>query len=967
MSRYSEDLDYLWKDIDISKEELEEIIDEADKIISNKNSESDKLVEAYLKKVQCLQKLEKDAESKPFIDTLLSLRPNMPEALVRLGVVYYYESKYDKVFEYTSKAIACNEKYAYAYFVRVFSYNNDENYEEALKDCKNAVENKTDFAEAYNMRGWKYFGMGKYDNAIEDFKYATNIKPKYNLAFNNWKNSLDEIAKLQKDENQFEDYDIKSAYNDYYTSFFYAAYERLHSAFDSKKSPDFDKAVVYFLSNISKEDIKLVEYYLLMSSMEYLYYEAPEDEQNLFMVLELIDAGKKERGCESDLDRLFNMLKEKDAEHIAVKHYEKFKVIAGDRVNDIIKSCRKHFSAIGNGLNIFKYVRENDKEYNISASAKIEIFAKIIMRTFAKNKPNPHENLYNYLVKLYEEKENEDENEKQVKYTNISIGIDEVIELKKFYDGCGIDEDDVDDEDDSEEELKIENLADTVKESKSNLFLEEKKSEEKPEFTIKQDLETMNPKSSTRGFLNYDKAIEESKKIIDDAINELYNIESDELEKNKTKRYLAHINLGEAFLVKAVKESNAKDKKEYYESSFKQYGKAKELAINDEKNICSKSLGVAYMYRGGEGDLENAAKCFTKAKVDISILPKLKNNKSIDIAKIMLDDNVFFTETTKNCSEKEKDKYKDIYIKSLEIMSALQIQSQTEIEMPAAYYTTKVVSEKLLFDNEPFHLNSIKTSNDPEEGKTLFRYLFPKKEIPLQVEEFIAFAGCFTFNNDCLNQFRLYGKTNNEEGTGVSIAFNKKFFNENICTCVDTKVEDDNNENNPEPLPLFRCIYIDPDENNVVSLGQKEEYVFFREGKGSEYETYKKEIEKNLKNVNAKLNEIQAIANSLSNEDMVYKLLLNLRYLIKHVAFKEEQECRIIQVKKIARNKKIKTDSNNRLYIKYLNLCKDSVEKICFGPRVKDKDKEIFKQFLVFKENGFEIEEHIRNSTSPLA
>ena len=64
MSKYNEDLDYLIKDVDISRAELEEIIAEADKIISNDSSEKDKLIEPYLKKVQCLHKLEKYVKAK---------------------------------------------------------------------------------------------------------------------------------------------------------------------------------------------------------------------------------------------------------------------------------------------------------------------------------------------------------------------------------------------------------------------------------------------------------------------------------------------------------------------------------------------------------------------------------------------------------------------------------------------------------------------------------------------------------------------------------------------------------------------------------------------------------------------------------------------------------------------------------------------------------------------------------------
>ena len=45
MSKYHEDLDYLIRDTDISKEEFKEIIIEADKIISDVGSEKYKLIE----------------------------------------------------------------------------------------------------------------------------------------------------------------------------------------------------------------------------------------------------------------------------------------------------------------------------------------------------------------------------------------------------------------------------------------------------------------------------------------------------------------------------------------------------------------------------------------------------------------------------------------------------------------------------------------------------------------------------------------------------------------------------------------------------------------------------------------------------------------------------------------------------------------------------------------------------------
>ena len=57
MSKYDLDLDYAIPNIDISKEELNEIIAEADGIIAENSTNPEKLAVAYLKKGQCLQKL----------------------------------------------------------------------------------------------------------------------------------------------------------------------------------------------------------------------------------------------------------------------------------------------------------------------------------------------------------------------------------------------------------------------------------------------------------------------------------------------------------------------------------------------------------------------------------------------------------------------------------------------------------------------------------------------------------------------------------------------------------------------------------------------------------------------------------------------------------------------------------------------------------------------------------------------
>ncbi len=67
---------------------------------------------------------------------------------------------------------------------------------------------------------------------------------------------------------------------------------------------------------------------LLLALIFYLKYEAPEDEQNFPMVMEMIRAGdirEDDEMYESPLDILFSKLERRNPEHIAVKYYRNYR------------------------------------------------------------------------------------------------------------------------------------------------------------------------------------------------------------------------------------------------------------------------------------------------------------------------------------------------------------------------------------------------------------------------------------------------------------------------------------------------------------------------------------------------------------------------------------------------------------------------------------------------------------------
>ena len=77
---------------------------------------------------------------------------------------------------------------------------------------------------------------------------------------------------------------------------------------------------------------------LLMALVFYLHYEAPEDEQNFPMVMEMIRAGDIQEDNAnhlSTLDKLFNRLEHRAPDHIALKYYKNYKSGSGKTLKSI--------------------------------------------------------------------------------------------------------------------------------------------------------------------------------------------------------------------------------------------------------------------------------------------------------------------------------------------------------------------------------------------------------------------------------------------------------------------------------------------------------------------------------------------------------------------------------------------------------------------------------------------------------
>jgi len=272
-------------------------------------------------------------------------------------------------------------------------------------------------------------------------------------------------------------------------------------------------------------------------------------------------------------------------------------------------------------------------------------------------------------------------------------------------------------------------------------------------------------------------------------------------------------------------------------------------------------------------------------------------------------------------------KCEEIYSQTIEILENLHIGSEDSDELEVSYYTKKSIAQDLLIAPnkdehkcKDFRLYYTHEMNDPSEGKTLLSFLGINNE-DLKLPETLPFIACFSLEVNSLNQFRLYGNDNNKEATGVSIVFRFDFFDESI-----------NREQ--EKTPLYRCVYINPDNEQIkISFSKKEEEedLEWIKDKQEKMDDLFKKLKKNIK----ELFDININNLNIDKTELVKDLIINIRYLVKDYAFTEERECRIINMI----NKKdgsIEIDGE-RLYIN-IGEIKAYVKEIYFAPLAGGKE-----------------------------
>lgn len=118
---------------------------------------------------------------------------------------------------------------------------------------------------------------------------------------------------------------------------------------------------------------------LLMALVLYLHHEAPEDEQNFPMVMEMIRAGEVREDSEdfqSPLDILFERLEEENPEHIAIKYYKNYRSGSGKTLKSIQITLVSRLEKF-NLETLASITQTDEMELNTLGEKKTAIFAVI--------------------------------------------------------------------------------------------------------------------------------------------------------------------------------------------------------------------------------------------------------------------------------------------------------------------------------------------------------------------------------------------------------------------------------------------------------------------------------------------------------------------------------------------------------------------------------------------------------------
>ncbi len=149
---------------------------------------------------------------------------------------------------------------------------------------------------------------------------------------------------------------------------------------------DIQKLATNLMKNTTPKDSKSSDHFwedtagmLLKALMAYLHYEAPVEEQNFAMVLELIrcgDVDEENAAAKSVLDELFDKLEARNPDHVAVKYYKEYHAGTGKTLKSIQITLLSHLEKF-NLSSLEAMTMTDELELDQLGERKTAIFAVI--------------------------------------------------------------------------------------------------------------------------------------------------------------------------------------------------------------------------------------------------------------------------------------------------------------------------------------------------------------------------------------------------------------------------------------------------------------------------------------------------------------------------------------------------------------------------------------------------------------
>lgn len=341
--------------------------------------------------------------------------------------------------------------------------------------------------------------------------------------------------------------------------------------------------------------------------------------------------------------------------------------------------------------------------------------------------------------------------------------------------------------------------------------------------------------------------------------------------------------------------------------------------------------------------------------------------------------------------------YQYLLLQSLSFNNKI-LKREFTYNIEIAHYTSLNTLLKLIKEDNKIRITNISNANDPKEGKIL-ENIFNKNSLNIKIkndENLITLQTSLSRNKDALTMFRLYGKNENKEATGICLVIDKKYFNDNYLSPVielnldnQKQEEKKGNENYKKAKEiiqkrlgiknLYWVIYYNEEKNQLVFNPTKSKY--------SSVIIDLNTINKNKKNINKiedlincifrniinSAKEIDKIENKNLKDEIFSNLFENIRYIIKHEAFFEEQELRML-ITTNYKNENINIEEDKkRLYINYNELFNENenfIKEIILGGKIEDKEltSDYIKQIIYnkYKDNDKMNKIKVSISQAPL-